>query len=331
MDRQALAVVSTVLVGLASAVPAAEASFPGRNGLIAFAREGPPFELTPPVLGAQTIWLVDPRSGRTRQLTHIPGRCGRAGFTWDDSEPSFSASGHLVVYTHFDSCDPRTPDGIYAIRSDGSGRRLIWRATSEVQTPVFPALSPSGRLLAFSEDGGPTFMTSFRRPRRERELSLSAERYYLPDQPAWSSTGRLALTLHSFTGHIGTVTAGGKDLRLVTRSTRDAMPDWSPTGDRIVFQRQKEMGRIKADVLTAPARGERQRRPMRLTATRDAFFPVWSPDGRYIAYVRAPDFRSTKGSLWIMRAADGEGQRLVAAGVTADRISWQPRPRRNRR
>jgi Tol biopolymer transport system component len=71
-----------------------------------------------------------------------------------------------------------------------------------------------------------------------------------------------------------------------------------------------------------------------LTRTRDAFSPVWSPDGRYIAYVQAPDYRrppdisEPSGALWIMRAADGRGQRLVATGVLADRISWQPRPRR---
>ena len=137
--------------------------------------------------------------------------------------------------------------------------------------------------------------TSFRRPDRKRELSLSVPRYELPDQPAWSSTGRLALTLGLYTGHIGTATAGGKDLWLVTRSIRDAIPDWSPTGDRIVFQRAKDVGRtVKADVLTARVRGKRQRRPMRLTATRDAYFPVWSPDGRYIAYVRAPGIPSTR-------------------------------------
>ena len=220
----------------------------------------------------------------------FPGAAAEDGFTWRDFEPSFSASGHLVVYGHWDRCDPRTPDGIYAIRSDGSGRRLIWRATSEVELPGHPAFSPSGRLLAFSAEGGPTFITSFRRPDRELELSMSVERYELHDQPAWSSTGRLALMLGGlYRDHIGTVTPGGNNLRLVTRSIRDAMPDWSPTGDRIVFQREKDVGRtIRADVLTAPARPKRHRRPLRLTATRDAYFPVWSPDGRSIAYVRAP-------------------------------------------
>src|SRR5262245_63045631 len=103
-----------VLACFAFAVPVAEASFPGSNGLIAFTREGPPFDNTPPVVGAETIWAIDPRDGRARQLTHVSRRCGRAGWSWWDSQPSFSASGRTVVYVHEDFCDPRTFDGIYA-------------------------------------------------------------------------------------------------------------------------------------------------------------------------------------------------------------------------
>jgi Tol biopolymer transport system component len=248
-----------------------------------------------------------------------------------DSEPSFSASGRLVVYTHLDGCDSRTPDGIYAIRSDGSGRRLIRRATSDVEFLANPGLSPSGGLLAFNILDGPTFITSFRRPQRERELSV--EPYDSTGQPAWSSTGRLALTLgrsdsSDDRGHIGTVTGAGKDPRLVTRSNRDRAPDWSPTGERIAFHREKDVGAgLKADVLTARARGER--RPIRLTAIREAYFPVWSPTGRKIAFVRSPFLSESEssGSLWIMRARDGRRQRLVTPDVALSPISWQPLPR----
>jgi len=46
------------------------------------------------------------------------------------------------------------------------------------------------------------------------------------------------------------------------------------------------------------------------------FFPVWSPDGRRIAYVGAPDYPDRwVGSLWSMRASDGEGKRLVARQI----------------
>jgi Tol biopolymer transport system component len=108
------------------------------------------------------------------------------------------------------------------------------------------------------------------------------------------------------------------------------MPDWSPTGDRIVFHRETWTGRrFEGNIFTAPAHARRPRRPKRLTATRDAFFPVWSPNRRFIAYVRDSNaFLAGPGSLWIMQD-DGRRQRLVTTGLVTDgRISWQPRPRR---
>jgi hypothetical protein len=54
------------IAGLALAGPVAEASFPGRNGLIAFTGEGPPFEPKPRGEGAWTIRVVNP-------LTGVPG------------------------------------------------------------------------------------------------------------------------------------------------------------------------------------------------------------------------------------------------------------------
>jgi Tol biopolymer transport system component len=330
----------------AALVPSvAEASFPGRNGLIAVSREGPPFEFKPHVAGAFTLAVVNPRSGRARPLTRVSRRCVRKGWTWEDFGPSYSASGRLLTYFHDDSCDPRIKDGIYVMRADGSRPRLIREMSAdEADVPEFPAFSPSGEFLAFDQYLGSTYIMRVKRGARERDLSDCPERrcplsrYIEQAQPAWSPTGRrLALTLgvdgESGAGHIGSVDTRGLNLHLVTRSRRDAMPDWSPTGDRIVFRRGTGTGRcLEGNVFTAPAHARRPRPPKRLTTTCDAFFPIWSPNRRSIAYVRDlhlrnPDTSFGRGSLWIMRA-DGRRQRLVTTGLVIDRISWQPRPRR---
>jgi dipeptidyl aminopeptidase/acylaminoacyl peptidase len=347
--------VSRVWIALALALgclaltgPAAEASYPGRNGLIAFVHEDRPFDpKRPRESGAGTIWVADPRTGRTRQLTDAPRRCDNRRWTWADEDPSFSASGRLIVYVHSDECDPRTPDGIYIVRADGSGRRLIRRAHRDPDPDSeelfeFPAFSPSGRLVAFDEYLRTMHIIRVPRPHepalrincqfssRPRCRTFDFARYLYPGQPSFSATGRLAVTLTldraAFTaGHIGTVTPDGKDLRLVTRSKRDAMPDWSPGADRIVFQREKAPGRAyKGDLFVVPARSRRHRRPRRLTETRDAFFPVWSPNGHYIAYVRDPNAFYGPASLWIMRANGRGAKRLKATNVSSDKISWQP-------
>jgi Tol biopolymer transport system component len=319
------------LVGLAAAISwlvaaerAAEASFPGGNGLLAYSRFSP----SP---GSQsTIWLVDPRSGRERQLTRMPRRCSGPDPLWDDVDPSFSPSGRFVVYAHSDTCDPRTADGGYVIRADGRNRRRIPIPAGEL---AFPGFSPSGNLLAYEGGFDEVFITSVERTARERELRLARSGYSLGD-PAWGASARLALTLGgggNIWGHIATVSPHGKDLRLVTRSARDSMPSWSPTADRIVFARAKENPLTdtipyRSDILVAAARTPRPVRPKRLTRTRDAFNPTWSPDRRSIAYVR--DLPS-ESFLAIMRARDGAGQQLITNNVHPDsRISWQPRPRR---
>jgi Tol biopolymer transport system component len=239
-----------------------------------------------------------------------------------------------------DSCDPRIKDGIYVMRADGTRRRLIREMPPDKNDiPEYPAISPSGEFLAFDQFLGETYIMRVDRHAEMRYLSDCPKvrcpllRYTEQVQPAWSPTGhRLALTLSGVdgegdAGHIGTVDTRGLNLRLVTRGRRDAMPDWSPTGDRIAFQRERFIrGRFEGDVFTAPAHAKRFHTPRRLTATRDSFFPVWSPSRRFIAYVRAPDLEN--GALWIMRAGDGRGQRLLISGVVPDRIGWQARPRR---
>jgi Tol biopolymer transport system component len=332
-------------------VPTAQASYPGQNGVIAFAANGPPFHPERPTAGARTIRVADPRSGRMRQITHVPRRCGSRGWTWEDSEASFAASGRRIVYLHSDDCDPTVSNGIYIMRPDGSERTLIREGPTHFLED--PALSPSGELVAFSDfDQGSTLIREVRPPRRERSLGscpsdqplcdLAIFRYDDQQQPAWGSTGRMAVSLADIAGrgagHIGTVRADGTRLRLVTRSVRDAAADWSPTADRIAFERQKDptSRTVLSDVLVAQARGGAQRSPQRLTHTRDSFSPVWSPDGRSIAYLRAPRsivyepkrvVQRAVGSLWIMRASDGRRQRLLASRIVADRISWQPRSR----
>ena len=237
------------------------------------------------------------------------------------------------VYAHSDHCDPRASDGIYVIRPNGSGRRRLPINTSLDDEYASPGLSPSARRLAFGDGPFATYISSLAPRPSERELRFP--RFDQIAYPAWSVTGRLAVGVgqSAFSGHVATVAPSGKDLHLVTRSTRDSLPDWSPTADRIVFQRWKDnpaddaINPKRSDILVASARARRTNRPVRLTHTRDAFSPVWSPDGRDIAYVRGLTFNS--GSLAILRARDGAQRRLIANHVEVfSRISWQPRPRR---
>ena len=325
--RQVSIALTFGLACLALASHPAEASFPGRNGLLAVSRFAPG--------PATTIWLVDPRTGRARQLTRVPRRCRGAESAWQDSDPAFSASGRLVVYLHiefdFPECHPRRPEGIYVIRTDGRGRRRL-PASGDAGSPAF---APSGRLLAF-DDGGSIFIRDLERPPPARELrDPRASLFRQWSAPSWGVSGQLALTVGATTGargHIATVRPNGTDLRLVTRSARDQQPDWSPRADRIVFSRVDRADLAfpeVSDVLVAPARAPRHRRPKRLTHTRDAFSPAWSPDGGEIAFVRNSAIGIRFDPHLAVMSARGARQRLLPVDEVnwLSRISWQPLPR----
>jgi len=88
----------------------------------------------------------------------------------------------------------------------------------------------------------------------------------------------------------------------------------APRGDDPRVGRNLNIWKLKAD-LSAP--------PEYLTVStdRDNNFPRWSPDGRFIAYVRG-DGRSSK--IWIM-AADGTDQRQLTQGSGSDNFPlWSP-------
>ena len=54
----------------------------------------------------------------------------------------------LLTYSHIDSCDPRTKDGIYVMRADGSRRRLIREMTADPDDiPEYPVFFSLGRVL----------------------------------------------------------------------------------------------------------------------------------------------------------------------------------------
>ena len=111
--------------------------------------------------------------------------------------------------------------------------------------------------------------------------------------------------------------ATGKSVNLTKKSTVwDAFPNWSPSGDRIVFVSDRaENGKALDDVWVMNADGSDQ---VNLTNNGNDWeddFPAWSPDGNSIAFFRSALFEPDEGGpagLWVMEA-DGGNPRLVTA------------------
>jgi TolB protein len=102
---------------------------------------------------------------------------------------------------------------------------------------------------------------------------------------------------------------------LTTSSGNDTQPDWSPDGQRIAFQSDRD-GQLELYVMDADGSN-----PTRLTTTPDqALFvgaPSWAPDGIRIAYENAGRIRIAN--------ADGSGEIILPAVGSADiSPAWQP-------
>ena len=123
-----------------------------------------------------------------------------------------------------------------------------------------------------------------------------------------SVTETLNLEEHPFDPEAGRVTGPGREL--TSGSNHVGFFDPSPRGETVAFEADRgEGGHLWRVDAPAP--------PVELTrdARYEDSFPVWSPDGREIAFVRSSvGERRPTGALWVM-SADGTNPRRVADDV----------------
>jgi Tol biopolymer transport system component len=307
-----------LLLGLvACLVPAsAQASFPGRNGRIAFVRPG------------EGIFTVKPDGTSRKRVTPADAPGGGC-----DAEPSFAPSGLELA---FQTCDPArhsTAVGVMGVK--GTDRRLVVTESAAVAFPQTPAFSPGGLRIAFAGGASTTRLSSVRLDGTGRRR-LHQEGY----SPAWSRGG-LAYTVpvnrtrwcnSTQLDDVYALDPTLTEARRLTKNHGSYSPDWSPDGLRVAYTRDysvssgdanrvrgtrdckvaiRKAQRYGPEIVVAQASGKSGRR---LTG-KGGSEPAWSPDGTLIAFERA-------GYIWTM-TADGHSATRVTKGTQP---SWQPLP-----
>jgi len=305
----------TGATGLSSGGPA-DASFGGRNGEIVFdlsreTQDGSQETCRTPSCGYTRIFAISPLTRSVRRV-----RTCRAGCVAEDYRPAAARGGQRIVFERTLYSSPGSFEQplfglITSDRAGGSSRMIVEEGRNATW-------APSGVRVAYeyrAGSGGRAEIYIYReREGTSRKLTSGGGA-----EPDWSSRGRIAFTRAILrdgrrTGRYGlySVWPNGRGLRLITQVGAPAQPNWSPDGRFLVYTDlpRAEIYRIRAD-------GTGRRR----ISVPGAVWPVWSPDGKRIAFNRG--YRS----IMVMNR-DGSGLRRLFSpkrtGLTSPlgRISW---------
>jgi len=264
-------------------------------------------------LTASSLWIVDARGERLRQLTEG---------TYRDSAPTFSPDGRRIAFL--------------SNRSGSTQIHVMWLDTREMAQlthvelePSAPTWSPDGSKIAFAArtpDESPRLAIKLPASPRGAELAKSA---VLVDRPTWGADGVGPVSsgfVHVFVVDAAT---GGTPRRVTSGDFNHDAPAWAPDGKTLYLsgirkpgaeylRNDSEIYRIDLDTLDVRALTDRK-------GPDDE--PEVSPDGRWIAYIGYDDQRFTNhiDSLYLMDNAGGS-KRAWATGLpsTPSDVTWAP-------
>ena len=299
--RNLLVAITAVAALMMAAIPA-HATFPGKNGRIAFVQEG-------------EIFSMNPDGSDVRQLTHL-------GPDNSASWPAWSANGKQIVFNEFPP-----PDGkpeIWIMNADGSNAHLAFSERRFDENR--PSFSPDGSKVVFARckrlvgDGDTCAIHTIHADGSGLTAVLPFRFDETQRSPMYSPDGKTIAFIKSPDTHAGfqgvtyLVDADGANLRRITEPAPCLIrPDWSPDGTRItMFAHLCNPQNETIAVMNADGSGLHY-----LTRNGSKYFtgprdrnPAFSPDGNYIVFERhAPDFDTV--SIYIMRS-DGSGLTSVA-------------------
>ncbi len=276
----------------------AQATFKGGNGRVAYDLHSRGIGDDGSKTSYRALATVQPDGRADRFLRECQlsgGKTISGDCTIDFRTPSWRRDGRELV---FDS-----GRALALIGSTGAGYRALPAVTSDDSQPSF---APSGRKVVFAgRRGGRTSLYVYDlATRKARRLVKSGA------DPDWGSRNRIAFER---AGNLYTISATGRGLKRITRAGgRD--PGFSASAKAIVFAR-------RGGIYTADADGGHARRIVRCSRCTS---PVYSPDGKLIAYDRP--------GVTVARAQDGRTVATLVDDVSGGGESfdgsnpaWAPR------
>jgi Tol biopolymer transport system component len=281
-------------------------------------------------------WLAD-----GRLLYTANGKIRTIGLSGDaPAQIAFSArfdmkrAGYTRKAYDFNGTTPRPVKGISAPALSPDGRQVVFKAlndlwllpiggtarklTSDAFYESDPVWSPDGRQIAYASDkAGTTRLFVMDLASGQARQVGSGDGAQL--SPAWSPDGaRLAYQTDAGETRILDL-ASGESRAVIPASDSPSRPSWSADGKTIVVAAvSQRRNRILAVDVASGRQAWHDPAQFRSISTRGDDGPLWSPDGRWMAF-------SMGGTLWILPvSADGapSGPARQLTREASDAPSW---------
>lgn len=255
-----------------------------------------------------SLYVAASEGGRPRRLAPC-GYCGqqyggRLGWSPDSRWIAFSR-------------DADGQESLWVVAASGGQPHRITDCR-EACVDVQPAWSPDGHRLVFQRWSGGLYIV--------RPNGSGLTRIASGADPEWSPGGRRIVFTHDF-GSIAVANANGSHVHVLfagAPATGPAAPSWSSNGRKLVFFKTPgRPGHYRAEVWTMNANGSGRKRLYRSGCCVGLWAPpIWSPDGRMIAFSEG---HTTGGGTFVINADGSDLRRL--SPVFSSALSWQRFPR----
>jgi Tol biopolymer transport system component len=258
--------------------PSASATFPGRNGLIAFRAD---------VGSGDQIYLIHPNGTGQVRITNLDGNA---------EQPHWSPTSQLITFG-FEPNDPNRCSNVAWMRPDGTHLTVLPEANGDI-CEGNPSFGPTGQRIYYEGfDGSRDAIFSMNLYGKHRRFVTNCQGSGATD-PEVSPNGKmLAFTCFSDTGQaLFDSRIDGSHLRQLTSFALNVgvKEDWSPDSRRIMFISVLNEGAPNMQVNTATIRPD----------GKGLFWVTHYPAGGTLAYgnTYSPDGR------WILLRLEENGQ-----------------------